>query len=126
MTRPLSIDLRERVIDAVDGGMSRRAAAKQFGVSVSAAIKWVRRWRETGSRRSHAQGGDYRSHRIEAHGDEIFALVDGQLDITLVEITEHLEQERNLRVAPSTVWRFFERHDVTFKKNGARQRTRPA
>ncbi len=41
MTRPLSIDLRERVIDAVDGGMSRRAAAERFGVSISAAIKWV-------------------------------------------------------------------------------------
>jgi transposase len=36
------------------------------------------------------------------------------------EITEHLEQERNLRVAPSTVWRFFDRHDVTFKKNRTR------
>ena len=116
MTRPLSIDLRERVIDAVDGGMSRRAAAERFGVSISAAIKWVQRWRETGNRQPHAQGGDYRSHRIEAHAGEIFALVNDQPDITLVEITEHLEQERNLRVAPSTVWRFFDRRDVTFKK----------
>jgi transposase len=126
MTRPLSIDLRERVIDAVDGGMSRRAAAKRFGVSISAAIKWVQRWRETGNRRPHAQGGDYRSHRIEAHGEEIFALVDDQRDITLVEITGHLEQECDLCVAPSTVWRFFERHNVTFKKNRTRQRTRSA
>ncbi len=124
MTRPLSIDLRERVIDAVDGGMSRRAAAERFGVSISAAIKWVQRWRETGNRRSHAQGGDYRSHRIEAHAEEIFTLVNDRPDITLVEITEHLEQERNLRVALSTVWRFFDRHDVTFKKNRTRQRTR--
>lgn len=126
MTRPLSIDLRERVIDAVDGGMSRRAAAERFGVSISAAIKWVQRWRETGNRRSHAQGGDYRSHRIEAHAEDIFTLVNDRPDITLVEITEHLEQECNLRVAPSTVWRFFDRHGVTFKKNRTRQRTRSA
>jgi len=49
-----------------------------------------------------------------------------QRDITLVEITEHLEQECDLCVAPSTVWRFFERHNVTFKKNRTRQRTRSA
>ncbi len=53
MTRPLSIDWRELVIYAVHGGMSRRAAAERFGVSISAAIKWVQRWRETGNRRSH-------------------------------------------------------------------------
>jgi transposase len=76
--------------------------------------------RPPGNRRSHAQGGDYRSYRIEAHAEEIFTLVNDRPDITLVEITEHLERKRNLRVAPSTVWRFFDRHDVTFKKNRTR------
>ena len=40
MTRPLSIDLRERQVSAVEGGMSRRSAAARFGVAVSTAIKW--------------------------------------------------------------------------------------
>ena len=66
MTRPLSNDLRDRVFDAVDGGMTRRAAATRFGVSVSAVIKWVQRWHRTGDRRPQAQGEDYRSRRIEA------------------------------------------------------------
>jgi len=43
--------LRDRVIDAVEKkGMSRRAAAHRSGVSECSAIKWVRRWRLTGSR----------------------------------------------------------------------------
>ena len=42
MTRPLSDDLRRRVVRAVDNGMSRRGAAKRFGIAPSTAIKWVR------------------------------------------------------------------------------------
>ena len=42
MTRPLSDDLRRRVVTAVDDGMPRRGAAKRFGIAPSTAIKWVR------------------------------------------------------------------------------------
>ncbi len=107
MTRPLSNDLRQRVVSAVAGGMSRRAAAERFGVAASTAIKWVQQWRKTGSFRPRPQGGDNRSQRIEAHGVEILALVEERPDMTLAEIAGHLEQAHRLRVAPSTVWRFF-------------------
>ena len=60
MTKPLSIDLRERLISAVEGGMTRRSAAERFGVAASTAIKWVDRWRRTGDIRPRPQGGDYR------------------------------------------------------------------
>jgi len=42
-------------------------------------------------------------------------------DITLAEIADHLERSHGLRVAPCTVWRFFARQGVTYKK---RRRTR--
>ena len=116
MTRPFSDDLRKRVIEAVEGGLSRRAAAERFGIGVSTAIKWVRRWRETGSRAPMKFGGDRRSHRIDAFGDEIMALVETKPDITLAEIAARLENQHGVRLAPSTVWRFFERHGVTYKK----------
>jgi len=48
MATALSVDLRSRVIAAVDGGMSRRRAASRFGVSYSSAIRWVRQARESG------------------------------------------------------------------------------
>ena len=55
MTRPLSIDLRERLVSAVEGGTSRRAAAARFGVAASTAIKWVDQWRRTGHVRLEAE-----------------------------------------------------------------------
>ena len=123
MTRPLSNDLRRRVVTAVvDGGMSWRGAARRFGIAPSTAIKWVDAWHRTGSWRPRAQGGDRRSQRIEARAEVELALVDETPDMTLAEIATHLEDEHGLRVPQSTVWRFFHRRGITFKKNGARQR----
>ena len=122
MTRPLSNDLRERVVSAVDGGMSRRAAAERFGVAVSTAIKWVDRWRRTGDVRPQPQGGDKRSHRIEAHAGDILSWVEAKPDMTLAEIASQLEETRGLKVADSTVWRLLDRHGMTVKKNRARHR----
>ena len=123
MTKPLSQDLRERVISAVENGQSRRAAAHRFGVSPSAAIKWVDRWRREGRAEPKPMGGDRHSQRMEAHAEEVLALIDETPDITLAEIAAHLENAHGLRVAQSTVWRLLDRHGQTFKKNRARQRT---
>ena len=65
MAKSLSQDLRSRLISAVAGGMSRRAAAERFGVSAASAVRWVRAWHETGRRVAKRQGGDRRSDRIE-------------------------------------------------------------
>ena len=86
MTRPLSIDLRRQVVTAVvDGDMSRRSAAKRFGIEPSTAIKWVAAWRRAGSYRPRAQGGDRRSQRIEARTGVVLSLVDETPDFTLSE-----------------------------------------
>ena len=76
MTRPFSNDVRRRVVTAVvDGGTSRRGAARRFGIASSTAIKWVSAWRRTGSYRPRAQGGDRLSQRIETHAEAVLALV---------------------------------------------------
>ena len=116
MTRPLSDDLRRRVVTAVGDGMPRRGAAKRFGIAPSTAIKWVRVWRLAGSYRPRPQGGDNRSHRIEARAETVLALVEETPDMTLAEIAAYLENEHGLRVYQSTVWRFFHRCGITFKK----------
>jgi transposase len=122
MTKPLSSDLRVRLIEAVAAGMSRRAAADRFGIAASTAVKWVRRWRDTGSNASRPQGGDKRSDRIEAHAEEVLGLVAATRDVTLAEIASHLERRHGERFAQSVVWRLLDRHAMTFKKNRARQR----
>jgi len=123
MTKPLSHDIRTRLVSAVDGGMTRRSAAQRFGVAASTAIEWVARWRRSGDVRPRPQGGDRRSQRIEAHAEEVVALIEERPDITLSEIAEHLDEAHGLKVAQSTVWRLLDRHGMTFKKNRARQRT---
>ena len=58
MAKPYSMDLRERVVCAVEeGGLSRHQAASRFGIGVSTAINWVRRFRETGSVAPGQMGG---------------------------------------------------------------------
>ena len=62
MGKPLSTDLRSRLITAVAGGMSRRAAAERFGVAAASAVRWVHAHNATGAVRAKPQGGDKRCH----------------------------------------------------------------
>jgi transposase len=122
MAAALSADLRSRVIAAVDGGASRHAAAQRFEVGVATVIRWLRAWRDEGRSTALPMGGDVRSHRIEAFGDAILAAIKAQKDITLAELAEMLHHDHGALFASSTIWRFLDRHDLTFKKNGTRQR----
>ena len=126
MTKPLSNDLRKRLISAVEGGQSRRAAARRFGVAASTAIKWVHQWHQEGHFEPKPLGGDRHSQRMEIHAEEILLLVEETPDITLAELAKHLEDVHGLRVAPSTVWRLLDRHNMTFKKNRTRKRAATA
>lgn len=123
MTKPLSDDLRIRIIAAVDDGMSRRAAADRYSVVPSTAINVVRRHRETGEISAKPQGGDRRSGRAEAHAAAILELVENQRDITLAEIVEAIFETTGERFGVTTIWRLLKRHGQTYKKNRARQRT---
>jgi transposase len=116
MAKTYGNDLRGRVIAAVDGGMSRRAAAERFEVGVATAIAWLRAWRDDGRSTAKPKGGDTRSHRIEVYGEIILAAVEARKDITLVELAGLLEREHAARFAPSTMHRFLARHRITFKK----------
>jgi transposase len=114
----ISEDLRERVVRVVvEGGMSRNAAAKRFGVSIASAVRWVARFRATGKIAPAPTGGDRRSGRIEAHRDYLLGLIRRQPDMTLLEIQERLIASCSERFSSSVLWRFFDRHEITFKKS---------
>src|SRR5271167_2882781 len=113
----LSDDLRKRVVEAVVlGGLSRNAAARRFGVSIASAVRWVTRYKTTGQISPSPSGGDRRSGRIEAQRDYLLGLIRRTPDITLLEIQERLIQNCGERFSVSVLWRFFDRHGVTFKK----------
>ena len=124
---PWSVDLRSRVVAAVrEEGMNCRAAAKRFEVSFASAIRWVAAWRERGSCAPLPMGGDTRSRRIEAHADYLLGLNRREPDLTLVEICDRLERVRGEKVSPSMIWRFFDRHDITYKKSRRTRANRTA
>lgn len=120
MGHPYSDDLRERIVRAVDGGSSRRKAARVFGVSASCAVKLVQQWRVTGSVRPARQGAPKRS-KLDPHADWLLGLVVDEPDITLDQVRSRL-RERGVRASIGLVWGFYNGHAISFKKNGLRRR----
>jgi transposase len=122
MSVAYSTDLRVRVIEAVEAGASRRDAAESFGVSVSTAIRWLHEWLDGGRAEAKPRGGS--CSPLEEHATWLLALIAQRPDLTLEEVVAEMGKQR-IRGSRTAVWRFFERHDVSFKKNTVRQRAKP-
>ncbi len=114
-----SNDLRVRVIQVVENGAAARAAARQFVIGDSTAIRWVKRWRETGSVEAKSIEGQSRSP-LKRHEEWLLELVRREADLTLEEIQGRLLDERQRRAGIGSIWRFFDRHSVSFKKKSVR------
>ena len=112
MPKACSADLRERVLAAVEEGAARREAAERFEVSPNSAVKWFRAWEREGRRTAKPRGGS--RSPLEDHADEILALVSEHPDWTLEELVAALHRRR-LPGSRSALWRFFERHGISFK-----------
>ena len=119
------MDLRARALAAVDAGMSRRAAARHFGVSISSVIRWDASRRERGSFEPKPQGGDMRSRRIEERHGEVVAAFEEESDQTLEELRTRLT-ERGIATSTSALSRFFQRHRITRKKRPGTRSSRIA
>ena len=121
MAKPYSMDLRERVVAAVeDEGLSRNAAAARFGIGISTAMNWLQRFKNTGSVAPGQMGG----HKPRAIRDEHETWLRERLrqgDFTLRGLVAELA-ERGLKVDYHSVWNFVHAEKLSFKKNRARQR----
>ena len=118
MTRPLSNDLRERVVSAVLAGDSSRAVAARFGVAVSSVVKWSRRHRVTGSVAPGKMGG-HRKRVLEPHRTFIVERIAQTPHLTLHGLKEELAA-RGVAVSHNAVWLFLRREGLRFKKNAVR------
>lgn len=125
MGRFYGLDLRRRVVEAIEGGLSARGAAARYSVAASTAITWHRRWREEGRLEPEPQGKP-RGSKLDAHEAFILDLVEAEKDIALHEIAERLDAERGVRTCPATVWYFFSRRGLTHKKRRAMHRNSSA
>jgi len=59
------------------------------------------------------------SRRLEEHGEFLLALIDEQPDLTLDEVVCAMRKHK-VPGSRTAVWRFFQRHKMTFKKSAAR------
>jgi transposase len=105
------------VIVEVESGASRREAAEEFDVSASTAIIWVKCYRETGRCAAKPRGGS--TSPLEEHADFLLGLIEKQPDLTLDEVVLVMRKHK-VPGSRTAVWRFFKRHQITFKKKSAR------
>lgn len=115
MGKPYSMDLRERVVRAVEEeGLSRRQAAARFGVGISTVIRWVRRLQETGTVASGKMGG-HRRKKLSGVWREWLLERCRERDFTLRQLVAELA-ERGLKVDYRSVWEFVHAENLTHKK----------
>ena len=123
MPAPLSRDLRDRIVRAVEGGRSVGQAALRFAVSPSAAVKLMRRFRASGSP-APARFGGHRRPILDEHEVLIRSLLDTKADISLSEIQTELARHGVVVGATSTIGRWLRRAGLTRKKSPSGQPSR--
>ena len=115
MGRPYSMDLRERVVNAVQQeGLSCNQAATRFDIAISTAVKWLKRVAETGSVEPGQMGG-HKPKAISGENAEWLRSRCRSAPFTLRGLVRELA-ERGLRVDYRSVWEFVHAEELTFKK----------
>lgn len=118
MTRPYSIDLRERVLRRVEKGETIRSVAEAFGISPSCVSKWGSLKRKTGD----VAPGKYGGHKKPVLSGEIAEWLRTRMRssaFTLRGLVVELA-ERGVKTHPRAVWVFAHAEGLSFKKNRRR------
>lgn len=122
MTKAYSEDLRRRIIEDINAGISARSAARKYRVSASFAIKLAQRWRETGHFFAKQTGG-YKRFLLSPHKEAVLQHINSECDQTLEELRKRLGED-GIFVSYGALWRFLDHESISYKKNSARRRTR--
>lgn len=124
MAKPLSMDLRKRMFEAVRAGASRHAAARQFAASPSCVVKLMQRFDRDGTIEARKFGG-HRRPDLEAHHALIRALVDETPDMTIDELRQRLA-DKGIHTSRSPLGRCLLALQLTRKKRRGMPRSKPA
>jgi transposase len=119
MARPLSNDLRERVVARVAAGETVRSVATLFGVSVSSVVKWSQRWRATGRAEARPMGGKRRDAMAPGR-DYALARLGEQPSLPLRQLRAELAA-RGVKVSYGALWNFVHAEGLSFKKRPSSQ-----
>ena len=114
MPRPLSNDLRIRMVNAVQNGESRHAVAERFDVAPSSVIKLMQAFEATGSHEPKRMGG-YKKSKLAGHEALVCGLIAEVPDATLDELVARLRKAR-VKTSRTGLWRFLDGLGLSFKK----------
>jgi transposase len=123
MGKSLSLDIRERVVALVDGGLSCHEAARRLRISAASAVRIMQRKRRTGGVKAAPQGRPRRS-KLDAVSGWLKTRVEAEPDITMPELAEMLKQEHALSATPAMLsCHLIHRLGFTYKKIADRDGT---
>jgi transposase len=115
MGKSYSMDLRERVVAAIEGGMSTRQAAARFSIGIATAGAWARLKRAKGDV-CPAKQGKPKGSVLDVHAAFIIGTLAEAPDTTLDEMVERLREECAVTVVRTAVWKLLDRLGLTHKK----------
>jgi putative transposase len=120
MTRPYSMDLRDRAVTRVLVGESVRYVAATLSISAATVVRWSQRYRLTGSEAPGKVGGH--KPNLLSGSQRDWLLERTATDFTLGGLVTKLA-DRGVKVDYVQVWRFAHAEGLSFKKCAARRTT---
>ncbi len=121
--RPLSEDLRKRIVMARQKGESAREVSKRYTVSIRSVERFWKQHSEEGHCRPKKVGGHRRS-RLEGHEAQLQSWIDEQPDLTLHELQRRCREKLSVKIGANALWHRIDQMGLSYKKNDARRRAR--
>jgi transposase len=116
--KPLSVDLRQRIVDALQSGQAREQVAKRFAVSLSSVGRLARQWREQGNLEPQPIPGRARAVP-EAAKEALQELLATQEDWTLESLADAFQEKRGKPISTSALQRNLDWLGFSYKKRVA-------
>lgn len=121
MGKPISVDLRKRIVFFVDAGHSRNEAAAHFSVSVSFVVKLMAHYKACSSVEPARQGRPPGTGKFAPYRDFLIGRVEAMPDMTMEDLAQALEETHGVSGTPAALCRFLIRQGLSFKKNSGRK-----
>ena len=123
--RPLSEDLRQRIIEARAKGAGTGEVCQRFGVSRKSVERFWNQHQASGHCRPKQIGG-YRTSRLKKHEKQLRRWIAQQADLTLVELQQRCLKQLGVQIGLTALWHRLDRLGLSYKKNDARRRASAA
>jgi transposase len=123
--KPLSEDLRQRIVAARTDGAGTGEVSQRFGVSRKSVERFWKLHCTSGHCRPKQIGG-YRQSRLKKHEKRLRRWIAQQADLTLVELQQRCQKELDVQIGLTALWHQLDRLGLSYKKNDARRRASAA